>query len=128
VRTLAEAFAGLAARVLWKLSPGEAEALANVTLSGHIKARPAPACAWGVLRLCVVTGAGVGDAWPAQAIATWSPASCSIAGYFVNFIGCGLAAGVPCVVSHACLHPRQRVCVSGDMGQVQVGAAGRAPL
>ncbi len=62
VRTLAEAFAGLAARVLWKLSPGEAAALANVTLGGHIKARPAPGCACGVLRLYVVACARLGDA------------------------------------------------------------------
>ena len=39
VRTMAEAFADLPARVLWKLTPGEAEALVNITLGSHIKAR-----------------------------------------------------------------------------------------
>ncbi|KAK9835304.1 hypothetical protein WJX81_000609 [Elliptochloris bilobata] len=37
VRAMAEAFAALPARVLWKLTPGEAESLANVSVAGNIK-------------------------------------------------------------------------------------------
>lgn len=37
VRAMAEAFAALPARVLWKLTPGEAEALGNTTLATNLK-------------------------------------------------------------------------------------------
>jgi len=103
VRTLAAAFAGLAARVLWKLSPGEAAALAGATLGGHIKARAAPARACGVQRLCVVTGAWGADANVAQAVATWSPGSCRMCW---GLHECCRARASLLAVSHACLHLR----------------------
>lgn len=37
VRAMAEAFSALPARVLWKLTPGEAEALGNASLASNVK-------------------------------------------------------------------------------------------
>ena len=38
VRAMAEAFSALPARVLWKLTPGEADALGNASLASNVKA------------------------------------------------------------------------------------------
>lgn len=37
VRAMAEAFSALPAHVLWKLTPGEAEALGNASLASNVK-------------------------------------------------------------------------------------------